>query len=50
MASSRQPLPSLPQSIANPHDTAIRQTKQLNEKSKLVRFIYVKIKLANSQD
>jgi len=50
MTSSRQPSSSLPQPIANPHDTAIRQAKQLSEKSKLVRPTYVKIKLANSQD
>jgi hypothetical protein len=51
MAPSRRALPSLPpQPIANPYDDARQQIKELNETSKLVRLIYVKVKLANSRD
>jgi hypothetical protein len=50
-----QPQPTLstylpPQPIANPYETIIQQTKQLSEKSKLVRPSYVKVRLANSRD
>jgi hypothetical protein len=52
--SSRQaslsPLSPPPQSIANPYDDIKQQIKELNETSKLVRSIYVKVKLANSRD
>jgi hypothetical protein len=52
MAPSRRalPLPPPPQPIANPYDDTKQQIKELNETSKLVRPIYVKVKLANSRD
>ena len=52
MAPSRRALPSPlpPQPIANPYDDTRQQIKELNETSKLVRPIYVKVKLANSRD
>jgi hypothetical protein len=59
-----QPLPQLPfqpqptflptslpsQPNANLYETTIQQTKQLREKSKLVRPTYVKVRFANSRD
>jgi hypothetical protein len=48
-SSSSPPYPP-PQPIANLYDNTIQQTKQLSEKSKLVRPTYVKVKLANSHD
>jgi hypothetical protein len=50
-----QPQPTLPtylppQPIANLYETTFQQTKQLSEKSKLVRPSYVKVRLANSRD
>jgi hypothetical protein len=56
LAPSRQASPSPPypypppQPIANPYDATKQQIKQLNEKSKLVRRTYVKVRLANSRD
>jgi hypothetical protein len=45
-----QPIYLPPQPIANVYETTIQQTKQLSEKSKLVRPSYVKVRLANSRD
>jgi hypothetical protein len=54
MVPSRRASPSPsslpPQPIANPYDDTKQQIKELNETSKLVRPIYVKVKLANSRD
>jgi hypothetical protein len=49
---SQPPQPTYlpPQPIANLYDTTIQQTKQLSEKSKLVRPSYVKVRLTNSRD
>ena len=47
-STSRPPSPTQP--IANPYDPTIQQIKQLSEKSKLVRSMYVKVRLTKSRD
>ena len=47
-STSRPPSPTQP--IANSYDPTIQQIKQLSEKSKLVRPMYVKVRLAKSRD
>jgi hypothetical protein len=47
---SPSPLSLPPQPIANPYDNIRQQIKELNETSKLVRPIYIKVKLTNSRD